>query len=60
WVPDAIVADATEQRADLVVMSSEAHTGAARLVLGSVTDAVVRTATIPVLVLRRGAVEQQA
>ncbi len=54
-VPDAIVGDATERHADLVVMSSEAHTGAARLVLGSVTDAVVRTATIPVLVLRRGA-----
>ena len=33
-------------------MSSEAHTGAARAILGSVTDAVVRNATRPVLVLR--------
>jgi nucleotide-binding universal stress UspA family protein len=56
-VPDAIVGNAPEQHADLIVMSSEAHTGAARLILGSVTDAVVRTATCPVLVLRRGAAE---
>jgi nucleotide-binding universal stress UspA family protein len=51
----AIVRTATEQRADLIVMSSEAHTGAARAVLGSVTDAVVRTAACPVLVFRRDA-----
>lgn len=56
-VPDAIVDNANQQRADLIVMSSEAHTGAARLVLGSVTDAVVRSAACPVLVLRRGAAE---
>jgi nucleotide-binding universal stress UspA family protein len=54
-VADAIVRTATQQPADLIVMSSEAHTGAARAVLGSVTDAVVRTATRPVLVLRRDA-----
>jgi len=35
------------------VMSAEAHTGAARALLGSVTDAVVRSAPSPVLVLRR-------
>jgi nucleotide-binding universal stress UspA family protein len=52
-VADAIVRSATEQSADLIVMSSAAHTGAARAVLGSVTDAVVRTATRPVLVFRR-------
>jgi nucleotide-binding universal stress UspA family protein len=54
-VADAIVRGATEVRADLIVMSSEAHTGAARAVLGSVTDAVVRSSTRPVLVLRRDA-----
>jgi nucleotide-binding universal stress UspA family protein len=54
-VADALVRSATEQRADLIAMSSEAHTGAARVILGSVTDAVVRTATCPVLVLRRDA-----
>jgi nucleotide-binding universal stress UspA family protein len=51
-VSDAIGAYATEQDADLIVMSTEAHTGVARAVLGSVTDGVVRTATRPVLVLR--------
>jgi nucleotide-binding universal stress UspA family protein len=54
-VAEAIVRSANEQGADLIVMSSEAHTGAARAILGSVTDAVVRRATRPVLVLRRGA-----
>ena len=54
-VADAIVRSATDEGADLIVMSSEAHTGAARAVLGSVTDAVVRTASHPVLVLRREA-----
>jgi nucleotide-binding universal stress UspA family protein len=54
-VPEAIVRSAAEEHADLIVMSSEARTGAARAVLGSVTDAVVRTATRPILVLRRDA-----
>jgi nucleotide-binding universal stress UspA family protein len=52
-VGGAIVGDAAEHDADLIVMSSEAHTGAARALFGSVTDEVVRTATCPVLVLRR-------
>jgi nucleotide-binding universal stress UspA family protein len=51
-VSEAIVGHATEQDADLIVMSTEAHTGVARAVLGSVADGVVRTATCPVLVLR--------
>ena len=38
---------------DLIVMSTEALTGAARAVLGSVADAVVRAARCPVLLLRR-------
>jgi nucleotide-binding universal stress UspA family protein len=53
-VADALVRSAGEQQADLIAMSSEAHTGAARAILGSVTDAVVRTARCPVLVLRQG------
>jgi nucleotide-binding universal stress UspA family protein len=52
-VPDLIVKHAQEQQVDLIVMSSEAHTGALRALLGSVTDAVVRNAPTPVLVLRR-------
>lgn len=56
-VAEALVRTAREQGADLIVMSSEAHTGAARVILGSVTDAVVRNAASPVLVLRRDAVQ---
>jgi nucleotide-binding universal stress UspA family protein len=51
-VPDTIVQHAQNRQADLIVMSSEAYVGVARALLGSVTDAVVRNATSPVLVLR--------
>jgi nucleotide-binding universal stress UspA family protein len=54
-VPDAIVRTAAEHGCDLIVMSSHAHTGAARAFVGSVTDAVVRSANRPVLVVRRDA-----
>jgi nucleotide-binding universal stress UspA family protein len=47
------VRDAAEQQTDVIVMSTEAHTGIARALLGSVTDGVVRSAPCPVLVLRR-------
>jgi nucleotide-binding universal stress UspA family protein len=52
-VAESIVMVADESGADLIVMSSEALTGAARALFGSVTDAVVRTAGCPVLVVRR-------
>jgi nucleotide-binding universal stress UspA family protein len=52
-VPDAIVHTATERNVDLIVMSTHALTGAARALLGSVTDAVVRSADCPVLVVHR-------
>jgi nucleotide-binding universal stress UspA family protein len=54
-VPEAVIANAREHGCDLIVMSSHAHTGAARAFLGSVTDAVVRSAARPVLVIRREA-----
>jgi nucleotide-binding universal stress UspA family protein len=38
--------------ADLIVMTSHARTGFGRMWLGSVADAIVRNATIPVLMLR--------
>jgi nucleotide-binding universal stress UspA family protein len=48
------IADAAEGRGvDLIVMSTDALTGAARAVLGSFADAVVRAARCPVLLLRR-------
>jgi nucleotide-binding universal stress UspA family protein len=52
-VAEAIVATAEERDADLIVMSTQALVGPARALLGSVTDAVVRTAHCPVLVLHR-------
>jgi nucleotide-binding universal stress UspA family protein len=63
-VPEAIVANAADHRCELIIMSSHAHTGPARAFLGSVTDAVVRSAKCPVLVMRRDVaaenVEQQS
>ena len=43
---------AKEIAADLIVMTSHARTGIGRLWLGSVADAVVRNASVPVLMLR--------
>jgi nucleotide-binding universal stress UspA family protein len=39
--------------ADLVVMGSHGRTGASRFWLGSVADAVIRSATVPVLLVRQ-------
>jgi nucleotide-binding universal stress UspA family protein len=47
-VADAIAAAAEEGSADLIVMSTQALTGPARALLGSVADAVVRSARCPV------------
>jgi nucleotide-binding universal stress UspA family protein len=58
-VAGAIVRTVSEHADDLIVMSSEAHTGARRAILGSVTDAVVRSAECPVLVIRRAAANAQ-
>jgi nucleotide-binding universal stress UspA family protein len=52
-ITEQIVEAAENVDADLVVMSTHAHTGPLRSVLGSVTDEVVRTGRRPVLVLRR-------
>jgi nucleotide-binding universal stress UspA family protein len=49
----AIVSLADSTSTDLIVMSSHALTGPARALFGSVADAVVRTATCPVLVVHR-------
>jgi nucleotide-binding universal stress UspA family protein len=62
-VADAIVTFAENASADVIVMSTRALTGPARALLGSVADAVVRTAHCPVLLLHRAEedeVERQA
>lgn len=51
---------AAAQDADLVVMSTHGHTGPARWVLGSVADAVVRTANRPVLLASARALAARA
>ncbi|HEU4629081.1 MAG TPA: universal stress protein [Gemmatimonadaceae bacterium] len=48
----AILHAAAEQRVDTVAMSTHARGGAARLLLGSVTDKVIRASELPVLVVR--------
>lgn len=50
----AIAAAVTSEGIDLIVMSSHGRTGASRFWLGSVTDAVIRSATVPVLMVRGG------
>lgn len=52
--PGLIIADyAAECRADLIVMPSHGYHGVARVLLGSVTERVLRHAKCPILVLRR-------
>jgi|YNPBryunderm2012_1023409.scaffolds.fasta_scaffold09052_1 nucleotide-binding universal stress UspA family protein len=43
---------AAEREADLIAMSTHGHGGLTRLILGSVTDKVLRSASVPVLVFR--------
>lgn len=51
--PYAVIVDfAAKARADLIVMPSEGRTGLRRVLIGSVTERVVRHAGCPVLVVR--------
>jgi nucleotide-binding universal stress UspA family protein len=50
-----IVALATDERADLVVMGTHGRGGLNRMLLGSVADRVVRLAPCPVLTVREAA-----
>jgi nucleotide-binding universal stress UspA family protein len=51
-VSDAIRKFADESDVDLIVMASHGHTGVERLWLGSVTEALARRTTKPLLILR--------
>ena len=52
--PGLMIADyADESHADLIVMPSHGYHGVARVLLGSVTERVLRHAKCPILVLRR-------
>ena len=50
-----IVEHARETHADLIVMATHGRTGLGHLLLGSIAERVVRTATCPVLTWRRPA-----
>ncbi|HLZ28110.1 MAG TPA: universal stress protein [Chloroflexota bacterium] len=58
-IAKTIVSVAQETSADVIVMSTQALTGAARALLGSVADAVVRGAHCPVLLLRRTEIDRE-
>jgi nucleotide-binding universal stress UspA family protein len=51
---EQIVALGSAQQADVIVMSTHGRTGPQRLLIGSVTEKVVRTAACPVLTVRHG------
>jgi nucleotide-binding universal stress UspA family protein len=54
-VAPAITDYADQQAVNLIVMSTHRRFGPSRVLLGSVTDQVVRTARLPVLLSRRSA-----
>ena len=51
---DEIVAQAKEDKVDLVVMGSHGRSGISHLLVGSVAESVVRHAPCPVLIVRQG------
>lgn len=53
-----IVAYAEELRCDLIVMGTHGRGGLNRLLLGSVAERVIRTATVPVMTMRVGEDEE--
>lgn len=50
-VSEMIAREAQRDRATLVVMGARGHSGVASLILGSTSDAVLRTAAVPVLLV---------
>jgi nucleotide-binding universal stress UspA family protein len=53
-ISDAVVGESKRWQADLIVMGTHGRHGVEHLLLGSVAEGVVRTASIPVLLLRAG------
>jgi nucleotide-binding universal stress UspA family protein len=49
---EAILAAATSEGADIIVIGSSGKSGVGRMLMGSVTDDVVRRAAVPVMVVR--------
>lgn len=57
---DPILREAKRQRADLIVLGTHGRRGLRRLVLGSDAEQVVRSATVPVMVVRSAAARQRS
>jgi nucleotide-binding universal stress UspA family protein len=51
-LPEAILSAADKWNADLIAMATHARSGLSRLVVGSVAEAVLRAARVPVLMMR--------
>jgi nucleotide-binding universal stress UspA family protein len=49
---DAIIAAAESEGADVIVIGSSGKSGVGRMLMGSVTDDVIRRAPVPVMVVR--------
>jgi nucleotide-binding universal stress UspA family protein len=59
-VADVILTQAKKCRADLIVLGTHGRRGMARLVMGSDAEAVIREATVPVLLVRTRRTRQRA
>jgi nucleotide-binding universal stress UspA family protein len=57
--PELIISTATEELADLIVMSTHGRAGLTRLLYGSVAEAVLRGATVPVMLVPSRAFARQ-
>jgi nucleotide-binding universal stress UspA family protein len=55
--PDEIIASAREVGADVIAMTTHGRTGLKRLLFGSVAEAVLRMADVPVFMLRAAQLE---
>ena len=55
--PDEIIASAREIGADVIAMTTHGRTGLKRLLFGSVAEAVLRIADVPVFMLRAAQLE---
>lgn len=51
-IVDVIIKEAKNNSADLIIIGTHGRTGFSRILLGSVAEGVVRTAHIPILLIR--------
>jgi nucleotide-binding universal stress UspA family protein len=56
---EVIVETAKARKADLIVMATHGRSGLTHLLMGSVTEKVVRSATCPVLTVRADAAKKR-